>query len=90
MSLFCADDTNLFMNGSNINELESIINSEWTEIAKLLKVNRLSIDINKTHYMIYMPLSLGELKRPGRFKGQWNVNVRWSHYGSTYPSSNLT
>ena len=53
MSLFFADDTNLFINGSNINELESRINSELAEIAKWLKVNKLSFNINKTHYMIF-------------------------------------
>ena len=34
MPLFFADDTNLFINGSNINELESLLNSELAEIAK--------------------------------------------------------
>ena len=53
MPLFFADDTNLFINGSNINELESLINSELAEIAKWLKVNKLSLNINKTHYMIF-------------------------------------
>ena len=53
MPLFFADDTNLFINGSNINELESSINSELAEIAKWLKVNKLSLNINKTHYMIF-------------------------------------
>ena len=53
MPLFFADDTNFVINGSNINELESLINSELAEIAKLLKVNKLSLNINKTHYMIF-------------------------------------
>ena len=53
MPLFFADDTNLFINGSNINELESLINSELAEIAKWLKVKKLSLNINKTHYMIF-------------------------------------
>ena len=53
MPLFFADDTNLYINGSNINELESLINSELAEIAKWLKVNKLSLNINKTHYMIF-------------------------------------
>ena len=53
MPLFFADDTNLFINGSNINELESLLNSELAEIAKWLKVNKLSLNINKTHYMIF-------------------------------------
>ena len=48
---FFADDANLFINGSNINELESLTNSELAEIAKWLKVNKLSLNINKTHYM---------------------------------------
>ena len=36
-----ADDTILFINGNNINKLESLINSELAEIAKWLKVNKL-------------------------------------------------
>ena len=50
---FFADDTNLLINGSNTNELGSVINSELAEIAKWLKVNKLSLNINKTHYMIF-------------------------------------
>ena len=53
MPLFFADDTNLFINGSNINELESLLNSELAEIAKWLKVKKLSLNINKTHNMIF-------------------------------------
>ena len=53
MPLFFADDTNLFTNGSNINELESLINSDLAEIAKWPKVNKLSLNINETHYMIF-------------------------------------
>ena len=51
--LFFADDTNLFINGNNINEQESLINSELAEIAKWLKVNKLSFNINKTQCMIF-------------------------------------
>ena len=39
--------------GSNINELESLMNSELAESAKWLKVNKLSLNINKTHYMVF-------------------------------------
>ena len=53
MPMFFADDTNLFINGSNINEMESLIISELAEISKWLKVNKLSLNINKTHYMIF-------------------------------------
>ena len=43
--------TNFLSNGSN--ELESLINSELSEIAKWLNVIKLSLNIDETHYMIF-------------------------------------
>ena len=48
-----ADDTNLFSSGKEIEALEANINSELSHISTWLKVNKLSLNIKKTHYMIF-------------------------------------
>ena len=48
-----ADDTNLFCSGPDIKTMESNINNELTEISLWLKVNKLSLNIIKTHYMVF-------------------------------------
>ena len=54
-----ADDTSLvsrlgsFTNGTNNPNTEYMINTELHNIAELLKLNKLSLNINKTKYMIF-------------------------------------
>ena len=48
-----ADDANLFCSGPDIKTMESNINNELTEISLWLKVNKLSLNIKKTHYMVF-------------------------------------
>ena len=48
-----ADDTNIFTTGKNQHELESNINDELCRISAWLKVNKLSLNIKKAHYMIF-------------------------------------
>ena len=48
-----ADDTNLFCRSPDIKTMESNINNELTEISLWLKVNKLSMNIKKTHYMVF-------------------------------------
>ena len=48
-----ADDTNLFFNGNNQNDIIDTINIELHEISKWLKVNKLSLNVKKTHYMVF-------------------------------------
>ena len=47
-----ADDTDLFSSGKEIKTLETNINNELSHISIWLKVNKLSLNIKKTHYMI--------------------------------------
>ena len=47
-----ADDTNLFTKGCNLQDIALIINKELKDISLWLKVNKLSLNIKKTHYMI--------------------------------------
>ena len=48
-----ADDTNLFYKGKDIDTLVSYINMELKNISTWLKVNRLSLNIKKTHFMFF-------------------------------------
>ena len=52
-SLFFADDSNLFLSGKNPNELINTMNDELVNIIKWLEVNKLSLNIKKTHYIIF-------------------------------------
>ena len=48
-----ADDTNLFINGKNLIDLQTTINSELAEISTWLKINKLSLNVKKTHHMVF-------------------------------------
>jgi hypothetical protein len=52
MILF-ADDTNIFISGKNINDLINTINAELCKLSRWFKLNKLSLNINKTHFMIF-------------------------------------
>ena len=47
-----ADDTNLFLNGKNLIDLQTTINSELAEISTWLKINK-CLNVKKTHHMIF-------------------------------------
>ena len=46
-----ADDTNLFTSGKDIVRMQDDLNSELSKISLWLKVNKLSLNIKKTHFM---------------------------------------
>ena len=46
-----ADDTNLFPSGSNIISLQGGINNDLAIIAEWLKVNKVSLNVKKTHFL---------------------------------------
>ena len=53
---FCimfADDSNMFHSGTNIEQMQNILNTELAKISKWLKVNKLSLNIDKTHFMLF-------------------------------------
>ena len=47
-----ADDTNLFLNGIDINELINMMNKELLNIIEWLNVNKLSLNVKKTQFMV--------------------------------------
>ena len=48
-----ADDTNLFPNGPNAISLQDGVNNDLAIIAEWLKVNKLSLNIKKTHFTCF-------------------------------------
>ena len=42
-----------FINGKNLIDLQTTINSELAEISTWLKINKLSLNVKKTHHMIF-------------------------------------
>ena len=52
-SLFFADDSNLFITGRNPNEFISELNTEIKLVTEWLTINKLSLNVDKTHYMLF-------------------------------------
>ena len=48
-----ADDTPAFIRGQNFSELEYVINQELCKISTWLKCNRLTLNIQKSSYMVF-------------------------------------
>ena len=51
-----ADDSNLFYSHNNLHSLESIVNNELSKIYEWLCANRLSLNTNKTKYVLFHPV----------------------------------
>ena len=54
-TLMFADDTNCFMSGNDLTSLSENINTELSKLVTWLKSNRLSLNIDKTHFMVFKP-----------------------------------
>ena len=52
-----ADDTLLYMNFDNVNDMESIINKELECVFCWLRNNNLRLNVSKTKYMLFLPKS---------------------------------
>ena len=61
-----ADDTNVFASSPSIRDLEKLINEELAKIKEWCDLNKLSINIKKTNYMI--------VKSPKKKSG--NINIK--------------
>lgn len=48
-----ADDTNLFLSNKSLTELENIVNIELEKLSVWFKANKLSLNIGKTHYILF-------------------------------------
>ena len=54
-SVLFADDTNIFIKGKYLQELCNLLNGELGDIQDWLSCNKLSLDVVKTHYIIFTP-----------------------------------
>ena len=52
-SILFADDTNMFITGRNISELSARLNADLQCVQEWLCCNKLSLNVLKTHYMIF-------------------------------------
>ena len=50
-----ADDTSMFMSGKDTNVLVKNMNEELCKLVRWLNINRLSLNIEKTHYIVFNP-----------------------------------
>ena len=57
-----ADDTNLFMFGKNLDEIELKLNEELKRVTQWFQVNLLSLNVSKTSYIIFGNRSNRNLK----------------------------
>ena len=52
-TLLFADDSNLFLSGKNPNTLIETMNCEIDKVIEWLKINKLSLNLKKTHFMLF-------------------------------------
>ena len=52
-SILFADDTNCLASGKNLNQLINTVNEELEKIVTWLAANKLSLNIKKTHFMLF-------------------------------------
>ena len=50
-----ADDTNIYFDSSSLKDIERTINKELQKLYLWLNVNRLSLNIDKTNFLIFHP-----------------------------------
>ena len=55
MPILFADDTNLFCTGKNLGDIVNEINVEIDRIYSWVKANKLSLNVEKTNFMLFTP-----------------------------------
>ena len=55
MSILFADDTNLFSTGKDLKDISHEINEEIAKIYAWVNANKLSLNIDKTKFMLFTP-----------------------------------
>ena len=52
-AILFADDTNLFCSSKDLQELESVVNTELTGVQEWLTLNQLTLNIKKSKFIIF-------------------------------------
>eukprot|EP00733_Pompholyxophrys_punicea_P000182 Pompholyxophrys_punicea_v1_NODE_31_length_5106_cov_5.948276.p1 type:complete len:607 gc:universal NODE_31_length_5106_cov_5.948276:3591-1771(-) len=63
MPLLFADDSNLFGFNKDRNELQELVNGDLCRVAEWLKMNRLSINLEKTHFMVFQTRKMKSVRK---------------------------
>ena len=71
--LLFADDTNIFIKGDTLNDLNFIINDELTKLYVWFCANGLSLNVKKTNYIVFH--SKEKMYTPN------SMNISWCHCG---------
>ena len=90
-----ADDTNLFLTDNDLKQLQDMVQKEFKKVKTWLKVNKLTLNISKTHFIIFKSkkkkenLNFSEIKVDGekikrvqstKFLGVLiDENLNWKH-----------
>ena len=53
ISLLYADETTVLIEGTNINTMKTSLNCELAKLTECLNANKLSINVSKSHYMVF-------------------------------------
>ena len=90
-SVLYADDTNMFASGKDMNNLVSNLNSTLLTVSDWLKANKLSINVKKTHYMVWYPRSFTmDRSLPLEFNGQQIEEVSETKFFGVILDNGLT
>ena len=53
MPMLFADDTNIFLSGRSLQDMVNTMNNELQKVVEWLKANKLSLNVKKTHFMVF-------------------------------------
>ena len=70
-SILFADDTTVLIEGTHINTMIAALNCELAKLTEWLNANKLSINVSKSHYMVF------HRSRRKILVGDWNA-FQWS------------
>ena len=57
-----ADDTGMFVNGDNLNTLETQFNSELKHVSTWLQVNKLSLNVEKSCFIVFKTVKKSDIE----------------------------
>ena len=60
LPILFADDTNAFLTGKNVNNLITTMNEELEKIMVWLYANKLSLNVKKTHYLVFRSVGMAK------------------------------
>ena len=86
-----ADDSNVFVQGADLNNMVETLNMELEKINKWLVVNKLSLNIDKTFYMLFRSQRLAtELTKEIYIAGKKIDKVKYIRFLGIYIDESLT